>query len=223
MILVDDFEPQPLMGEPFWFFNRIGSDRGQIDGWWDPGCSCTRSGGGYLQWGKGMVTAMITQTQGTEAWVGVWTGLNHVIAENIPLDFAAIFPAQIQPAYQGDITGLRLHIADGAGQLQVELQAPDLSIVWSQTMVLSGGGQIVEYINLPGVDVRNLNWLVKGQAGDFVVVDTVELLVSVPPLSAPEQAFLWSYSMLLANWDPSTGLTRDRASFPAGEIGRAHV
>lgn len=218
VVLVDDFAPQPLMDESIWYYNRLGGDRGQIDGWWDPVCSCAYPGGGSVAWGTGMVTATITQTQGSEAWVGAWTSLNHVITENVPLNFSAIFPGQVLPAYQGSVTGLRLMIVDGAGQLQVELQAPDQSVVWSQTVALTGGSQTVSFSGLPGGDIRSLNWVVKGQAGNFVVVDRVELEVAMPSLTTAEQAFLWSYSQLLSNWDAASGLTRDRANFPTGDF-----
>ena len=218
IVLVDDFVPQPLMDETLWYYNRMGGDRGQLDGWWDPGCSCSYPGGGHVVWGQGVVTAAITQTQGSEAWVGVWTSFNHVITENVPLNFSAIFPEQILPAYQGSVSGLRLTILDGSGQLQVELQDPDLSPVWSETINLSGGPQTLFFDNLPTGDVRNLNWLVKGQVADFVVMDRVELEVTMPELTTAERAFLWSYGMLLANWDAASGLTRDRASFPTGDF-----
>jgi hypothetical protein len=218
LVLVDDFAPQPLMGENVWYYNRLGGDRGQIDAWWDPAYPCAYPGGGSVVWGSGVVTATITQTQGSEAWVGTWTSLNHVIAENTPLNFSAIFPEQIVPAYQGRVTGLRLLILDGSGELQVELQAPDQSIAWSQTVALTGDPQTVLFSGLPSGDVRSLNWVVKGQVGDFVVVDRVELEVTMPSLTTEEQAFLWSYSQLLSNWDVASGLTRDRANFPAGDF-----
>ena len=83
-------------------------------------------------------------------------------------------------------------------------------------MLLSGGPQDVQF-DLPLLgEIRNLNWLVKGNAGDYVVVKKVELTVDIASLSTAKQAFLWSYAMLLANFNASTGLTRDRANFPAG-------
>lgn len=217
-VLVDDFAPQPLMGETIWYYSRLQGDRGQVDGWWDPSCPCSHPGGGSVVWGQGTVTATITQTQGSEAWVGVWTSLNHLITENIPLDFSAIFPEQILPAYQGSVSGLRLIVLDGSGQLQVELQAPDQSVVYSPTVNLSGGPQTIYLDNLPTGEIRSLNWIVKGQAGDYVVMDQVELEVAAPQLTRAERAFLWSYGMLLANWDATSGLTRDRANFPAGDF-----
>jgi hypothetical protein len=217
-VLIDDFTPQPLQGDQFWSYNRLEGDRGQIDGWWDPICGCAHPGGGHLSWGRGIVTATITQTQGTEAWVGVFTSLNHPIRENIPLNFSAIFPSQILPQYQGRVTELLVLIRDGHGTFCAELQAPNLSFPWRECLSLAGGQQNLQF-SLPTLgEIRNLNWIVKGHLGDYAVVDQVSLVVEVPQLSAPERAFLSSYAMLLSNWIPATGLTRDRANFPAGDF-----
>ncbi len=213
---VDDFYPQPLPDNTVWHYNRLGGDRGQVDGWWDPICSCSQPNGGGITWGKGIVIATITQTQGTEAWVGLWTSFNHPVTEEIPLDFSAIFPPQVITQFQGRVTGIRLHVLRGNGTLQLELQAPDLSIAWTHAMTLSGGEQAVQF-NLPTLGkMRNLNWLVKGHAGDYVVIARVELLVQVPQLTTAERAFLWSYGMLLDDWDSQSGLIRDRVNFPPG-------
>lgn len=86
-------------------------------------------------------------------------------------------------------------------------------------MTLTGGPQILQF-SLPITlgEVQNLNWLVSGNAEDFAVVDRVELMAEVPQLDTPQRAFLLSYAMLLANWDPNSGLTRDSALFAAGEF-----
>jgi hypothetical protein len=216
-ILVDDYEPQPLAGQPIWYTNRLGGDRGRIDG----------PGGGTVQWGTGVVTATITG--GTSSWQGVWTSLNHPIADCAPLDFSAIFPPAIEPQYQGVVSALRFHILDGQGLFSVELRIgentycpPQIPVpAWpGDSVALTGGAQTVTFMLPPDVgQVGALNWLVLGSAGDFAVVDRVELLVDLPDLEAPAQrAFLHSYGMLLNNWDPATGLTRDRASWKAGDF-----
>ncbi len=143
-VLVDDFYPQPLPDNTVWHYNRLSGDRGQVDGWWNPICSCSQPNGGGITWGKGIVTATITQTQGTEAWVGLWTSFNHPVTEEIPLDFSAIFPPQVITQFQGRVTRIRLHVLRGNGTLQLELQAPDLSIAWTHAMTLSGGEQAVQ-------------------------------------------------------------------------------
>lgn len=208
-VLVDDFVPQPIQGEPRWFYNRLGGDRGEL------GTPGTRN----VIWGQGTARANITS--GTNNLSGVFTSLNHPIRENIPLNFSAIFPSQILPQYQGRVTEIRIQIEDGRGSFKVDLQASDSRFLWTERRMLSGGRQtfIFDLSVLSDVsDVRNLNWQVEGNAGDFVVVSRVELIVSLPQLTTPERAFLWNYAMLLSNWIPGTGLTRDRANFPAGDF-----
>jgi hypothetical protein len=216
-ILVDDYEPQPLAGQAVWYTNRLGGDRGRIDG----------PGGGTVQWGTGVVTATITG--GTSSWQGVWTSLNHPIVDCAPLDFSAIFPSPIEPQYQGVVSALRFHILDGQGVFKVELRVgentycpPQIPVpAWpGDSVALTGGVQTVTFTLPPDVgQVGALNWLILGGAGDFVVVDRVELLVDLPDLEAPAQrAFLHSYAMLLNNWDAATGLTRDRDSWKAGDF-----
>ena len=212
-ILIDDFAPQPLPGQTFWPHNRLGGDRGRIDG----------PGSGDVVWGRGRVT--VTINSGTNTSFGVWMSLNHPIRDHAALDFAAIFPPAISTLYQGQITALQLHILDGAGALEVEWHAqdpvtPGQEIVkWQASAALTGGPQQLQF-TLPSTlgEVQNLNWLIRGNAGDFIVVDRVTLSATVPLLTTPERAFLWSYAMLLDNWSPATGLTRDHAYWGAGEF-----
>ncbi|MCP5099632.1 MAG: hypothetical protein GY943_29105, partial [Chloroflexi bacterium] len=83
-ILVDDFTPQPTMGDSFWAFNRLGGGRGEIK---------TQPGNTEeLIWGATHVTAQINS--GTNTSAGVWTSLSHPIQDCTPLNFSAIFPAQ---------------------------------------------------------------------------------------------------------------------------------
>ena len=210
-VLVDDFEPQPLQGSQFWPHNRLGGDRGPI--------GLPEN----VEWGEGTVTATITM--GTDG-AGAWTALNHPIREHTPVDFASIFPSQIVSRYQGLITGLQVQILDGEGTFRVELRAcnpliPAQEITkWSQTVSLSGEQNLSFDLSPESLgEIQNLNWIVTGDAGDFVVVDRIALTATLPRLETPEErAFLWSYAALLANWDPASGLTRDRACWAAGEF-----
>ncbi|MCB0168877.1 MAG: hypothetical protein KDI79_31910, partial [Anaerolineae bacterium] len=198
----------------FWFHNRLGGDRGAIEG----------PGSGNVIFGEGMVTAQINS--GTDSLRGVWTALNHPIRDCSSLDFTAIFPPQIKPEFQGRVTGLRVHIHDGQGQFQVILQngesshcPPQVTKWTSATVALTGGAQEL-FLSLPldlG-EIGHLNWQVMGNAGNFVVVDRVELIVEIPQFDLPHRAFLWSYAMLLANWDSDSGFTRDSAYFTANEF-----
>jgi hypothetical protein len=204
-VIIDDFTAQPLMDSPhpFWFYNDIGGNRGEL-------------GTGIVEWGGTSITATVTQADPI-ASPGIWTSLNHVLTEDIPLDLTAVFPPQIADSYQGEATAIRLHIIDGQGTFVVELHANNVKI-WEREVLLTGGSQIVAFSDLPNSSVNNLNWLVKGEIGDYVVVDRVEMDINLPELPLPERAFLWSYAMLLSNLDMSTGFVRDRANFPAGDF-----
>ncbi|MCP5101647.1 MAG: hypothetical protein GY943_39385, partial [Chloroflexi bacterium] len=203
------------MGDSFWAFNRLGGGRGEIK---------TQPGNAEeLIWGATHVTAQINS--GTNTSVGVWTSLSHPIQDCTPLNFSAIFPAQIKEAYQGHITTINLHIRDGSGTVAIHLQngessqCPPQQTVWtSQPITLTTGAQTIS-LPVPDTitDVGNLNWILAGDAGDFIEVDSVTLTAVLPQqLSTAEKAFLWSYAMLLANWDANSGLTRDRAKSQAG-------
>lgn len=216
-ILVDDFRPQPIAGDDFWPINRLGGDRGEIK---------SQAGNAeMLVWGTSSVTAIINS--GSNTAVGLWTSLSHLIQDCTPLNIAAIFPPQIKNEYQGRITAVNIYVLDGAGALEIQLQrgeasqCPPQQTVWaSQPITLTGGTQTIT-LSLPDTltEVGSLNWVLRGDTGDFVEVDQVTLTAVLPQQLAPaEKAFLWSYAMLLANWHPTTGLTRDRADALAGSF-----
>lgn len=208
-ILVDDFSPQPRPGASQWPHNRLGGDRGPL------------GDAAGVEWRQGTVKATILAGS-TSA--GVWTALNHPIREHAHLNFSSLFPPQILPAFQGQITDLEIQLSDAHGTFLVELKAqnpllPGQEIVkWSQSVAVNGASTL--HFSLPNTlgEIQNLNWLVSGSAGDFVVVDRIIFTATLPFLDTPQRAFLWSYSMLLANWDPASGLTRDHAYWAAGEF-----
>lgn len=226
-ILVDDFAPQPMQGQPFWWFNRLGGgSRGGICKNPDENRICRN-----IDWGRGTVTATITA--GTDE-AGVWTSLNHPLDDATPLNFSAIFPRQITPTLQGQITGLHIQIATGTGTFHVELkcekaascaQTPDVSpqlpnVKWRSENVTLTGGPLALSFGLPPTltEITNLNWVVMGSVGSFVAVDRVELTATMPYMDTPQRAFLWSYAQLLSNWHPESGLTRDQAYFAANQF-----
>jgi hypothetical protein len=211
VILVDDYATQPMQGHTFWFHNRLGGDRGPI------------GRPESVVWRDGVVTATIV---GMETLVGAWTSLNHPIYDCAPINFSAIFPPQIKPEYQGHITGLRIRILDGRGTFYVELKigentyCPPHYAKWTSAHVnLSGGPRDLSF-DLPSNlgQIQTLNWVLTGTEGDYVVVDRVELTATVPYPDTSGRAFLWSYAMLLANWDPGSGLTRDHAYYAANQF-----
>jgi len=205
MVLVDDFVPQPLQGQSVWSFPLTGGDRGNIN---------TPSGGSVVL-EPGLATARIAAQN---SFVGMFATLNHPIREGDGINFSSIFPSQILGPYQGRVTQLRIQIQDGRGTFKAELQAPNDSLPWQDSITLTGGPRTLEF-NLPALGkIRNINWLVIGNAGDFTSVERIELRVEAPQLTTAEQAFLWSYAMLLNNWVPSSGLTRDRSNVTAREF-----
>jgi hypothetical protein len=59
----------------------------------------------------------------------------------------------------------------------------------------------------------------KALIGDAVTVDRVGMKARVPDeasIPTENQAFLWSYSWLMTNYDPESGMVQDRSRFPNG-------
>ncbi len=91
-------------------------------------------------------------------------------------------------------------------------------VINAQEFRLTGGPQTIIFDLPEGVGkISNLNWYIRGGLGNYVVVSRVELVATVPLLTAARQAFLWNYSQLLSNWSPDSGLTRDQGYFAAGQ------
>jgi hypothetical protein len=199
--VLDDFEPQPRPPDTYSPYNRAGGTRGPI-----------HESDGTLTWGAGQVTATLTSS----GFIGLYSSFSHPIAEGPALDFGAVLPPPILARFQPRVTEAVVRVLDGHGTLQLDLQAPDGTFVWSGSVALTGGArQIV--LGLPALGpVRNLNWIVSGVAGDFVVMDEVGLTLEAPLDGSTRAPGLWSEAMLLSNWSASSGLTRDRAHFPAG-------
>ena len=206
-ILVDDFIPQPYQGEPIYYYNRLDGDRGTMG-----------AGTVNAEWGQGQVTLTLV----TGNWGGVWTSLNHPIREEIPVNFQAALPSQILPAYQSQITGLTIQVAGGAAGRNFKIELKDErtnSTLWSDVVTLTGGAQTFRYPLPPLSDVTNLNWLLDNAApGDFVAVENVALTGTTQITDTALAAFVWSYGMLLNNWNPVTGLVRDKAKDASGEF-----
>jgi hypothetical protein len=203
-ILVDDFLPQPYQGAPVYYYNRLGGDRGAIND-------------SILDWGMGQVTTTISPGN---SWGGVWMSLNHPIREGLPVDFSAILPSQISPAYQSQIMGITVRVAQGTpGKiLKLELKYGD-ELRWMDELTLEGGQQVVG-LKLPALgNVNHLVWVLdRASAGDSVVLDSVSFTATTQITDAATAAFVWSYGMLLNNWNLTTGLVRDKAKDASGEF-----
>jgi hypothetical protein len=201
-VLVDDFIPQPYQGDSVYYYNRVNGDRGV-------------TGSGAADWGWGAVTTTISS--GTS---GIWMSLNHPIRENLPVNFSALCPAQVLSAYQSQVTGLTVQVARGTPGRTLKLELKNGNeLRWAAATTLSGGQQILFYDLPPLADVSQLAWVLDQAAtGDFVVVSRVSFSATTQITDVAQAAFVWSYCMLLDNWNPDTGLVRDKAKDASGEF-----
>ena len=68
--------------------------------------------------------------------------LNHPIREGLPINFSALLPTQILPAYQSWITGLNIRIEDGTPGRTFKLELKDKDETsWETEIILDGGVQ----------------------------------------------------------------------------------
>jgi len=203
-LLVDDFTPQPYQGQALYFFNRLEGDRGAIND-------------SLMEWGKGQVT---TTVSAENSWGGVWMSLNHPIREGLPVNFSAILPPQIKPAYQSQITGITVVIARSTPGRAFWLELKDGSqLRWRHGISLEGRQQTLN-ADLPALgNINQLVWVLDRAApGDSVVIQRVSFTATTQITDTATAAFVWSYGMLLANWNPATGLVRDKAKDASGEF-----
>ncbi|MFZ1466039.1 MAG: hypothetical protein WAV60_18490 [Anaerolineae bacterium] len=201
-ILVDDFGSHSYQRPQGDYINRL-------DGQHRPVSS-------RLDWHSGQVTA----TLGVETpWGGGQMSLNHPLAESLPINFSAILPPQIKPEYQSQITGITAQVVRGTPGRTFRLELKDGGQWrWSNQVTLDGGEQVVSF-PLPELEnVNELLWILDGEAGDAVVLDSITFTATTRITDTATKAFVWSYSQLLSNWDPMTGLVRDRGSDPSGKF-----
>jgi hypothetical protein len=203
-ILLDDFSPQSYQGEAVYFFNRLEGDRGAINN-------------SIMGWGSGQVTTTVSSGN---SWAGVWMSLNHPIREGLPVNFSALLPPQIVPAYQSQITGMTVRITHGTPNRTFRVELKDGGkLRWKQEITLDGGQQIVNF-DIPALGtISQFVWVLDhASAGDHVVLDTVSFTATTQITDTATAAFVWSYGMLLNNWNPTTGLVRDKAKDASREF-----
>jgi len=139
-ILVDDFSSQSGQDQESYSYNRLDGERGTINN-------------SLLEWGGGQVTMKIPA--GT-SWGGVWMSLNHPMSEGLPINFSAILPEQILPAYQARITSLQAQIVAGTPGKLFRLEFKERGeIRWKQEVTLQGGPQFLEF-ELPVVTLSGV-------------------------------------------------------------------
>ena len=91
-ILVDDFKPQLFQGSSnaSYFYNRLNGDRGVVYN-------------SAVNWGVGQVKVSVKDAKNGG---GFYESLNHPDRERLGIDFSAILPPQILPAFQSQIIGI---------------------------------------------------------------------------------------------------------------------
>ena len=203
-ILLDDFLPQPYQDDALYYFNRMDGDRGSL--------SDT-----IMDWGAGQVRMTIAPKS---TWGGMWLSLNHPIREGESLDFAKILPAPIKSKYQSNITRVQVQVSDATPGSILKLELKNVNTLqWSNEITLTGGSQLVD-IRLPALHQVNHMVLVldRATAGDYVVIERVSFTAKTQIKDTATAAFVWSYGMLLDNWNPETGLMRDKAREASSEF-----
>jgi hypothetical protein len=203
-IVVDDFSPQPYQGQAIYFFNRLEGDRGAVNN-------------SIMTWGRGQVTTTIAAGQ---TWGGGWNSLNHPMREGLSINFSAILPTQILPKYQSRITGITARIVNGTPGKAFRLELKDHGAFrWTKEIILNGREEVASF-ELPALDnINELVWVLDRAApGDNVVLDSLEFTATTQITDTAAAAFVWSYGQLLNNWNPQTGLVRDKAKDASGEF-----
>ena len=122
--------------------------------------------------------------------------------------------------YQSQIVGLTAIVADGTPDRTFKLELKDRGALhWKKEVILNGGPQVVSS-DLPVVgNINELLWVLDdASAGDYVVLERVSFTATTQITEPATAAFVWSYGMLLNNWNPATGLARDKAKDPSGEF-----
>ncbi len=224
-IIVDEYDT-PLPGPPpeGWYYNCTGGDRGKLH---EEDITYSWDGGSVY-------TAQVLRNPGAWTWGGMWYSLIRINRDSIPLDFKAIFGPYVNPEYQGEITEVEIVLSNVTSpsnnpnlELRLELKdKTDTSICSNTWGDLTSGPYPKTYrwslSEHCKQRVKLFLWVMdRAQVGDSVSIDRVKLGARVPDLTTiptEEQAFLWTYSWLMANYNPDTGMVQDRSNFGTGDM-----
>ena len=215
-VALDDHEtPLPAAGG---YYNLTGGDRGTLN-----------DNDVDYSWDEESYTAEVVNNSDT--WGGMWYSPVRVIRDNVPLDFRAIFGPYIRSEYQGQIIGAEILVSRANSpsnntslelkfELKDELGASVYAESWSDLIPGTYPKTYAASFNPSDIgSVKEILWLIEhAETGDSVAIDRIRLHASVPEMPTEEQAFLWSYSWLMANYDPDSGMVQDRSNFGAGDM-----
>ena len=223
-IIVDEHDtPLPSISGG-WYYDATGGDRGKLN----------EEDVSYTWDSNSAYTATVSHVSGLWTWGGMWYSLIRVDNDNVPLDFQNIFGPYIKSEYQGRIIGLEIAINNvtsptnnSALCLRVELKDESGNVVYSQML-----GNLIGWtypktfyvaLNPPAIrNVKDMLWVIdNAKLGDSITIDKVKLIARVPSLSdvpSQEQAFLWTYSWLISNYDAAAGIVQDRSNFKNSDM-----
>jgi len=225
-ILLDEHDT-PLPGAPpsGWYFNCIGGDRGMLHA----------EDTSYTWDGDSKYTAQITHKNSGEYWTwgGMWYSMTRVDNDKIPVNFKKIFGPYVKDEYQGEITQLEIAVSNVTSQshnsnLMLKIELKDElghnpgDLYWAVPNLISQTHPRTYTIDVSSSVIQNVQqvvWLLdKAQVGDSISVDSIKLKARVQDLPTREQAFLWTYSWLMSNYDPVTGMVQDKSRDKKGSM-----
>lgn len=215
-VIVDEMDnPLPSQG---YYYNCTGGDRGISD-----------SGGGYISYSWDNISAYTTTVVNnppSTKFGGLNYGLIRIKEDQIPIDFKNVFGNFVKPEYQGEVTDIEVVVSGVVSpslnpQLGLKIELKDENGI-SYDHLLTGITPGTYAWSLPEENkkkIKLLTWLmVNAVEGDSVSIDRIRLKIKAPSLSTEDEAFLWSYSWLMANYDPATGMVQDRSNFGSGDF-----
>ena len=218
-IIVDEHD-KPLSGPDGWYYNPTGGDRGMLN----------MDDINYI-WDGDNYTAEVVKSSGLWTWGGMWYSLGRINRDNIPLNFSAIFGPYIKSEYQGEIVEAEIVVSNFISssnnediELRLELKDENERTVYSKswTNLIHGSYPKTYNVSLNASEIGKVKlilWIIdKAKVGDSISIDRIRLKARVPDLPSEEQAFYWTYSWLMANYDPNTGIVQDRSNFKSGDF-----
>ena len=204
-----------------WYYNAVGGDRGMLN----------VNDVSYSWDGDSIYTATAIKKSESWTWGGMWYSLIRVKNDSISLNFEAIFGPYIKPAFQGEIIEAEIVVSNvnspsNNANLELRLELKDVNdrkvFEKSWTNLIQTGYPESYTVGLDASkigDVKLMLWVIdKAQVGDSISIDRIRLKARVPNLPSEEQAFYWTYSWLMANYDPQTGMVQDRSNFGLGDF-----
>lgn len=193
---------------PYRSFTHLGTDYGLMG----PG----RDG---VKWEQGGIRVDLTGRE----WAGLWHSLAGWAREkDVTLDLARCYPACVRPAYQPTCAGLSLRLR-GEGEVKLEIVSrvpgrPESG--WTARRKVSSPGAVRDLdVAVPASELRRakvVSWV--AEPGSRLWVDALALRLHMPDVPFPQRVFLASFAKFAQCYCPETGVTKDRANYPAGRF-----